>query len=251
MISQPMVCSAQTVHVPCVKISIISKWNKLRFHLSLVTWCTIRCFQNDFLSYGMFGIDRAPIWHQDCQYLKMKWNKILHDTCHLVVPSCASKMIFVPIVRSVQTVILHQNEIPHDPRYLGVSSAECKRISEPMVCSVQTVHLSCVKISTISKQTETSFRLSLVTWEYHRVPLKRILSLWYVRRKPCTYLASRLALSPKGAKRVSTSASSSRSTNGCIQNDFWADGILAQTMHLSCTDTNIVSKRTEMRFHKT
>jgi hypothetical protein len=32
-----------------------------------------------------------------------------------------------------------------------------------MVGSVQTVHLSCVKISTISKLTEMSFQLSLVT----------------------------------------------------------------------------------------
>jgi hypothetical protein len=40
-------------------------------------------------------------------------------------------------------------------------------ISEPMVCPAQTVHLSCVKISTISKQTEMSFRLSLITLEDH------------------------------------------------------------------------------------
>jgi hypothetical protein len=49
-----------------------------------------------------------------------------------------------------------------------------------MVSSAQTVHLSCVKISTISKWTETSFQLSLVTLEYHRVHPKRFLSLWYV-----------------------------------------------------------------------
>ena len=32
-------------------------------------------------------------------------------------------------------------------------------ISEPMVCSTQTVHLSCVKINTISKQTENELPL--------------------------------------------------------------------------------------------
>jgi hypothetical protein len=36
-------------------------------------------------------------------------------------------------------------------------------IFDPMVHSVQTVHLSCVKVSTITKQTEMSFHLSLVT----------------------------------------------------------------------------------------
>jgi hypothetical protein len=42
------------------------------------------------------------------------------------------------------------------PRHLGVPSGESKMISEPMVRSTQTVHLSCVKIRTISKQTELS-----------------------------------------------------------------------------------------------
>jgi len=33
-------------------------------------------------------------------------------------------------------------------------------ISKHLVCSMETVHLSCIKISTISKQTETSIHLS-------------------------------------------------------------------------------------------
>ena len=55
------------------------------------------------------------------------------------------------------------NEIPHDPRHLGVPSGASKTISELMVRSVQTMLRSCVKISTISKWTETSFQLSFVT----------------------------------------------------------------------------------------
>jgi hypothetical protein len=65
-----------------------------------------------------------------------------------------------------------QTEIPDDPRHLGVSSVVLKMISEPIVRSTQIVHLSCVKISTISKWTEKSFQLSLVTYEYQRVRLK-------------------------------------------------------------------------------
>jgi hypothetical protein len=38
-----------------------------------------------------------------------------------------------------------------------------KQFSEPMVRSTQTVHISCVKISTISKYTKTSMHLSHVT----------------------------------------------------------------------------------------
>jgi hypothetical protein len=44
------------------------------------------------------------------------------------------------------------NEIPHDPRHQGVASRASKMISKLMVRSVQTVHLSCVKITTISKR---------------------------------------------------------------------------------------------------
>jgi hypothetical protein len=56
-----------------------------------------------------------------------------------------------------------QNKILDDPRDLGVQMAVSKMISKPIVQSAQTLHLSYIKISTISKQTETSFQLSLVT----------------------------------------------------------------------------------------
>jgi hypothetical protein len=57
----------------------------------------------------------------------------------------------------------HFGRFRHDPRHLGVASGASKTISKPMVRSAQTVHLSFVNISTISKQTKTSFHLSLVT----------------------------------------------------------------------------------------
>jgi hypothetical protein len=50
---------------------------------------------------------------------------------------------------------------------------------------------------------------------------------------------------------TSTWASSPSGTIECVQNDFWAYGTLAQTMHLACTDTNTVSKWEEARFHMT
>jgi hypothetical protein len=63
--------------------------------------------------------------------------------------------------RHLHCLEMDQNKISHDPRHLGVASGASKTISEPMVISAQTVHLSCVKISTIPKQTEMSFHLSL------------------------------------------------------------------------------------------
>jgi hypothetical protein len=80
-----------------------------------------------------------------------------------------------------------------------------------MVSSAQTVHLSCVKVSTISKRIESRFHLSLITMEYHWVRPKRFLSLSYVWHKLCTYLAPTLTLSPNGSKRDSTRPKSARS----------------------------------------
>jgi hypothetical protein len=63
-------------------------------------------------------------------------------------------------------------------------------ISMPMVHSVQIMHLSCTEINTISKWIEMSFHLTHV----NRVCPKWFLGLWYIRRKPCTYLAPRLTV---------------------------------------------------------
>ena len=115
-------------------------------------------------------------------------------------------------------------EVPHDPRHLGVPSGASKTIFVPMICSAQTIHQSCVKISTTSKRTKMSFQLSFVTYEYHRVRPKRYLSLWYVWRKPCTYLALTLTPSPNGPNKDSTRPTSTRSSIGCVQNDFRANG---------------------------
>ena len=80
---------------------------------------------------------------------------------------------------------------------------------------------------------------------------KQFLSLWYVRCKPYTYLASTLALSPNGPNElplephhlVLPSSASKTISEPMVR--------LAQTMHLSCTDTNTVSKRKEVRLHMT
>jgi hypothetical protein len=128
---------------------------------------------------------------------------------HLRVPSGASKMISKPMVHLVKTMHLFctntnslqmvQNEIWHGPRHQWVPSGALKMISEP-VAWTNTMHLSCVKIHTISKWAKLSIQYSLVTKEYHRVRPKQFLSLWYVWRKPCTYLAPTLTLSPNGPK---------------------------------------------------
>ena len=86
---------------------------------------TIGCDQNGFLAYAALGANRAPSLHRNKHYLQTDQSKITYDTR---LPSGVSKLI-----------------------------------SKYMVCSMQTVQLSCIKIYTISKQTEPSFYLSLFT----------------------------------------------------------------------------------------
>jgi hypothetical protein len=63
-IFKPMVCSAQTVHLSCVKISTFSKRTEMSFPLSLEPRSAIRCVQNDFCAYVTFGTNHAPILHR-------------------------------------------------------------------------------------------------------------------------------------------------------------------------------------------
>jgi len=106
----------QTMHLSCIKISTISKQTGPSFHLSLFTFEYQQIFQNGFLDYGALGANYAPILHQNKHCLQIDQTKIPYDTRHLWGPSGVSKLI-----------------------------------SEHVVLSMQTVHLSCNKISTISK----------------------------------------------------------------------------------------------------
>jgi len=89
---------------------------------------SIGCVQNDFRAYGTFGTNRAPTLRQYYHYLQTDRNELSVEPHHLVVPSCASKMI-----------------------------------PEPMVRLAQTVHLSCTDANTVSKWTETRFDMTHVT----------------------------------------------------------------------------------------
>jgi hypothetical protein len=141
MISKPMVCSTQIVHLSCVKNSTISKWSKISFHLSLVTLAYHWVRPKWLLSLWY-------IWYKPCTYLALTQHRLQMD----------------------------QNEIWHDAHHQGIQSRASKMISQPSLRSAQ----------------------------------------------PCTYLASRLALSPNRLKRAFTWVSSPLSTIGCVQNDLWA-----------------------------
>jgi hypothetical protein len=146
---------------------------------------TIECVQKDFWALWY-------VWRRPCTYLGL-------------------------------TLTLSPNGLkqdPHDPCHLGIQSGASKTISEPVVRSAQTMHLS----YTVSKQTKSTFDLSIITLEYHWMSLKRFLTLRYVWRKSYTYLGLTPTLSPNGPKQDSTRPTSLSSSIGSIQNDFWAYG---------------------------
>jgi hypothetical protein len=177
-------------------------------------------------------------------------------------------------------------ELPLEPRQLRVPSWASKMILSLCYVSAQTVHLSCTDTNTISKWTKMIFHMTHITLEFHREHPTWFLSLWYVRCKSCTNIASRLALCPNGLNWASTWALSPRSIIGCVKNDFWAYGTFganranilhrneiphdpshlvvtsraskmisepvvcsAQSVHLSCFKISTISKRTESSFH--
>jgi hypothetical protein len=97
---------------------------------------------------------------------------------------------------------MDRTELPLEPHHLGVPSSASKTISMPTVCSVQTGHLSCTDSNTVPKRTKSRFHTTHVTYEFYWVRPKLFMSLWYVQCKRCTYLASRLALSPNRPNRA-------------------------------------------------
>jgi hypothetical protein len=158
-----------TVHLSCTDTNTVSKRTKTRFHTTRITYEFHRVRPKLFMS----------LWYIQCK------------PCTYLVSGLALSPNGL-------------NRAPPNPRLLGVPSGASKTIYEHIVCLTQTKHLSGTDANTISKQIETRFRTTHVTKEFHRVPPILFLSLWYVQRKPCTNLASRVALSPNGPNRAST-----------------------------------------------
>jgi hypothetical protein len=162
----------------------------------------------------------------------MDWIELPLEPHQLGVPSCASKMISVPMVHSAQTMQLSCVKNSAISNELSQASTWASSPRSNIGC-VQNhfwaygmfstnLHLSCTDTNTILKRTKRRFHMTHATLEFHWVRPKWFLRLWYIRYKPCTYLASKLAISLNGLDRASTWGSSARSTIGFVQIDFWA-----------------------------
>ena len=101
MIYEPMVCSMQ---LPCVKISMISKWGELSLeprHLGVPSGAS-KAISKPMVR---FGAKCAPILHRHLHCHQTERSEIPHDPCHQGVPSGASKMISEPVVRSDEDIL--------------------------------------------------------------------------------------------------------------------------------------------------
>jgi hypothetical protein len=131
---------------------------------------------------------------------------------------------------------------PLEHHHLGVLSGASKTISEPMVCLALSMHLSCTDTNTIFKWTKTRFYMTHVTLEFQRGRPKRFLRIWYVRRKPCTYLVSRLALYQMNWIKHPLELCHLGVLSGASKMISEPTVCLAQTMHLSCVKISTISQ---------
>jgi hypothetical protein len=141
MIYEPVVRSAQTVHLSCVKISNNFERTESTIHLSLVPKEYHQVRPKRFLS----------LWHDR----------------HKLYTCSASRLALYQI-----NWIKHPLEL----RHIEVLSGASNTISELTVCLAQAVHLSWTDTNTISKWTKTRLHMTHVTLEFHHVRPKWFLS---------------------------------------------------------------------------
>ena len=80
---------------------------------------------------------------------------------------------------------------------------------------------------------------------------KPYLSLWYIWRKQCTYLALTLTPSPNGPNKIPHDPRHLGVSLGASKMISEPMVRLAHTVHLSYINTNTISKRTKTRFDMT
>jgi hypothetical protein len=212
-----MVRSAQTLHLSCVKISTISNELNQASTSASSPRSTIGCVRNNFWAYGMFSTILHLSW-TDTSTIS-KWTKMRFHTTHVTLEFHRVRPKWFLSLRYVR-----RKPCNYLASRLALSSNGLNRAStwalsprSTIVCVSKTTSKAMVRSSTISKWTKIRFHMTHVTLEFHWVRPKQFLSLWYVRRKPCNYIASNLALSPIKLNRASTWALTPRSTIGCVQ----------------------------------
>ena len=93
-----------------------------------------------------------------------------------------------------------------------------------------------------SRLKECDSQINRMAKEFHRVLPKRYLSLWYVERKPCTYLTSTLTPSPNGQNVIPHGPRHLGVPSGASKTTFVPMVPSVQTISLSCINISTISK---------
>jgi hypothetical protein len=123
MVSELMVCFAQTYHLSWTNTNIVSKHKEERFHMT------------DVLSGASRMISEPMV--------------------------CSSQTMHVSCIKI--STISKRTDLLLEPHHLGVPSGLYKMIYEPMVRLAQTVPLPCTDTNTISKRKEVRFHMMHIT----------------------------------------------------------------------------------------
>jgi hypothetical protein len=206
----------------------------------------------------MFGASRAPILLQDYHCLQTDCVELPLDPRQLGVPSGVSTIIFEPMRCPVQILrlsctdtytvsrrtetrfdMIHVTLVFHWVRQKWFMSLwyvwckPCTYLVSRLVESQNELNRACTWASSLRNTTGPN----------------RFLSQRYVWCKPCTCLASRLPVSRNRLNRACSCASSPRSNIGCIQNDFWANGMFGANCAPILLKITTIFKWTESSFH--
>jgi hypothetical protein len=119
-----------------------------------------------------------------------------------------------------------------------------KTIFEPMVRSTQTMHLSCIKISTISKWTKRSFQLSLITYQGVSSGSSKMISEPKVRLVQIVHLSC-IQTDRNGIPHDPSHVGVPSGVSKMISEPMIRS---AKIMQLSCVKINTISKRTKKSF---
>jgi hypothetical protein len=197
MISEPMVCSAQTQLLYCTDSNTVSKRTETRLHKTHSHRSSIGCVQDNFRSDGTFDTNRAHILRQDYHYLQTDSNKLPLE----------------PMVCSAQTVLLYCTDtntilertktrfhMTHSPR----SSIGCVQHDLRAYGTFGRNRAPILRQDLHYLQMDSNkLPIEPRHLKYQRVCQKQFLSQRYIRRKPSSYIAPTLTLSPNGPKRDS------------------------------------------------
>jgi hypothetical protein len=222
----------------------------------------------------------AITMHLSC--IQTDQNEIPHDPRHIGFPSDVSKMIFEPMVHSTQTMHLScvkvstmskQTKMSFQLSLWYIWRKSCTYLVQTLTPSPNRSKwdsigpmsprspIGCVQIDFRAYGTFTANRAPILRQDLHYLQMDQnkfpvetrnlgvplgVLSLWYVWRKPYTYLVPTLTTSPNGPNEIPHDPCHLGVQPGASKTISKPMVHSTQTMHLFCVNISTISKQTKM-----